>query len=86
MIILENITVSEDSLDKICQKIKEHFDNKEYKFDETVDTVNFWCDSDQDKTVYLQDGESYATIDLQSFNEGTMEEIVDIVKYQLENT
>ena len=62
--LLENADVRKDTIDKILSKVKNYFDSGVEEFDDNVDDVNFWCDGDNDKVVFMStgDSDSFATI------------------------
>lgn len=87
MLILENKSISEDIVKQIVNKIKEHFDNEDFDFEDTVQGIQFWCDNDKEKTVFIQtEDECYATVNKQNFENIDIQDIVTGIKGQLDAT
>jgi len=88
MIILEDVGVQEDIVKKILSKIKENFTSENFRFDEVIGDYNFWCNEDKDNTVFIQakNGSCYATICKQDIDNESETDILESIKYQLDNT
>ena len=88
MLILEDIGVQNDIVKKILSKIKQNFTSDNFRFDENIEDYNFWCNEDKDRTVFIQakDGSCYATICKQDIDNEPETDILESIKYQLDNT
>ena len=84
MILLEDIGVKEESIHKIVNILKDIDFNEE--FDKTVDNINFFYTVDKDKVVFIQKDNSYATVTKEDIEKETEEDIIESIKYQLDNT
>lgn len=87
--LLENKTISENIIEKIINAVKDRFDKEEYKFDLKIgDKIIFWCDGDNEKTVFIQtkDEMSYATFTKSDLETYGVDEIVEGLEEQLSAT
>ena len=84
MILLEDTGVKEDSVSKVVKYLNGADYNKE--FDETIDGINFYYTKDQDKVVFIQKDSAYATITKNDIDNEKEEDIIESIKYQLDNT
>lgn len=84
MILLEDTGVKQDSVSKVIKYLKQADFSKE--FDETIDGINFYYTKDQDKVVFIQKDSAYATITKNDIDNETDEDLIEGVKYQLDNT
>lgn len=80
--ILESIDVSKNSVEKIIDAMKELSGT----YDKTIDDINFWCDGDEDGTIFIQYKDGYATLTNDFVKTVDKKELVDSVIYQLNNT
>ena len=73
-----------DNLKQVFNKIRSNFESGKETFDETVATINFWCDGDEDKTIFMQSGEAYApAITYLDILDSDEEELIQYIKQQL---
>ena len=84
MILLEDTGVKEDSVSKVVKYLKDADYNK--AFDKTIDGINFFYTVDQDKVVFIQKDGAYATIMQTDIENEKEEDIIESIKYQLDNT
>ena len=84
MILMEN-AVQKDTITKVVNKIQDYMNKNVFKFDDTIDDINFWCDDDFEKTVFInsEDG-GYATITKDYLEHPA--ETIDAIVYQLNGT
>ena len=84
MILTEEI--SKETLKFILDDIQSKFNSNNFEFDTTKDGINYWCINDKEKTVFFQEGESYATVSKNDIDNEKEQDIIESLKYQLENT
>lgn len=73
----------QDVITKVLNKIKSYVDSGVKKFDETIGTINFWSDNDQDGTVFMESKGAYATVLISDITDENMNDIIDDIKEQL---
>lgn len=88
MIILEDTGVKQDSIKKILNTVKKHFNEETYNFDFESDGYLVWCGDDKDKTVFIQSKNEtcYATVSKTEIDNESESDILESIKYQLDNT
>lgn len=75
-----------DNLTQVFKHIRSNFEAGNEVFDEEVATINFWCDGDKDRTIFMQSGDAYAVITYSDLMEDSEEELIQYIKRQLSET
>lgn len=75
-----------DNLTQVFKHIRSNFEAGNEVFDEEVATINFWCDGDKDRTIFMQSGDAYAVITYSDLMEDDEEELIQYIKRQLSET
>lgn len=84
MIIIESLDISEDSVRKVVDRLKEISFDKD--FDETIDNINFYYMNDKDKSIFILYKDGYASIIKDELDNLEDDEIVKRIKEQLDLT
>lgn len=78
---------NKDDLKKVFSSIRNHFESGNEQFDETIGAINFWCDGDKDKTIFMQSDDAYAQpLTYQDIVNGDEDEMIAQIKIELAET
>ena len=68
---------------QVLDKIQSYYNSSVNKFDETIGTLNFWSEDDQDGTVFIESEGAYATVLMSDITEENINNIIKDIKKQL---
>lgn len=82
MMILESLNISKDSIKKVIEDVSK----LSGKYDKSIDNISYWSDDDKDGAIFIQYKDGYATLTTEFVKNSDIDEVVEDVYYQLDNT
>ena len=85
--LLENMSNLKNDINDVIVKIKEFFSENNNSFNLKVNGLEFWCDNDKEKTIFVINNKGgFATFCKNDLDNEMEYDIIESIIFQLNNT